>query len=669
MPPTARPVVVLSDMLWQSVFGADPQILGQQVRLDGRPYEVIGVTPPGFRGAVWPTFQSAFWVPAAMAGDFGRELTNRGFQTVGRVRGPRSLDALQARIDPLDAALAPERVPPYFFDTGEPWHVFVLPANYLRLWPEYRTPVTQVVWTLVWMTMLALGVGCTNLSTLLMARWTDRHGELTIRRALGARTIDLVRRLGADVVVLSVVGGVGAAILVVVGSRFVPSLPLGVPYVLDLVPDGRVFLVGLGIFVTTAVGLGTVPLWKMVRAPEGLDTADRAVTGRGRRAMHGLVVTQVALTLVLAFGCALLMRSASAVRDVETGFSAEHGLTATVAFSREDMADHDRQVAVVSALVERLRASPLVEAASASGTRVLRFHPTRTIVVASSPVTAPDAPVEVRLNYVTPSYFESFGLRLLRGRDFTPADRDRAPVAVVSQAMADRYWPNGTALGQALHLEDEEAPRRIVGVVENAAANDVREPAAPTLYMPLSQGPIGWVQINLRTPGGGQSAFALLRTSLRSLDPTLPLTEVSTYGELREGASRDARVLAGLSAALAGLAVALAVVGLYGLMGYVMSRRQRELGIRSAIGASPSALAGLVVRRASQLTVAGLLLGGAISLTLGAGLQSLLFGVSPRDPLILVTTAVALASATLAACWPHARRAAHVDPAGVLRSE
>ena len=206
-------------------------------------------------------------------------------------------------------------------------------------------------------------------------------------------------------------------------------------------------------------------------------------------------------------------------------------------------------------------------------------------------------------------------------------------------------------------------------MVEDVVAFDVRELPEPTVYTPWSQRRIGWVQINVRTRATGRSLLPLLRAELATLDPTLPLTDINTYGEIRDLASRDARVLAGFAAALAGLAVTLAVVGLSGLVGFVMSLRQRELGIRAALGASPSANGGLVVRRAVVLTATGLLIGAAASHAVGTSLEGLLFGVSPRDPMLLLITAMTLATATLAGCWPHARGAARVDPVDVLRSE
>ena len=221
--PGAHPVIVLSHMLWRTQFVSDPDVLGRDVLLDGRTYEVIGVAPPGFRGPVWPTFESAFWIPAMMAADdFGSDeyAVFEGaalpvFQTVGRVRDGRRIEALQARIDPLAEVLARERIDsPYFPDTGEPWRVAVLPGNYLRLWPEYREPVARVLLALGLMAVAGLLVGCANLATLLIARGVERRRELAIRRALGAGALDLARRLGAEVALLVAAGGTVAVGLV-----------------------------------------------------------------------------------------------------------------------------------------------------------------------------------------------------------------------------------------------------------------------------------------------------------------------------------------------------------------------------------------------------------------------------------------------------------------------
>ena len=503
--PGAHPVIVLSHMLWRTQFVSDPDVLGRDVLLDGRTYEVIGVAPPGFRGPVWPTFESAFWIPAMMAADdFGSDeyAVFEGaalpvFQTVGRVRDGRRIEALQARIDPLAEVLARERIDsPYFPDTGEPWRVAVLPGNYLRLWPEYREPVARVLLALGLMAVAGLLVGCANLATLLIARGVERRRELAIRRALGAGALDLARRLGAEVALLVAAGGTVAVGLVYALSPLVPLLPLGVPYELDLVPDRRVLGYGIAAAALAAVLFASLPLVQVLRDRTTLAVGERtSTTGDGGvRAMNGLVIVQVALSVVLLASCGLIVKSALQTAAIDPGFHAERGLSARVTVPGSVPAE--ARAALFGALVERLRNEPFVEAAS------------------------------------------------------------------------------------------------------------------------VSTGAVVWFE-----------------------------------------------------SALAAVAAGLALIGLYGLMGYVVGQREREFGIRATLGATPAAIVRLVLRRAERLTAAGLILGIAASLAATRGLAGLLYQTDPWDPPTLAAAAVVLGTAAMFAAFAPARRAAQVDPATVLRAE
>ena len=334
--PGAHPVIVLSHMLWRTQFASDPDVLDRNVLLDGRSYEVIGVAPPGFRGPVWPSFESAFWIPAMMAADeFGtdeyRVFESAGlpvFQTVGRARGGQRIEALQAHIDPLDEVLARDRVDsPYFTDTGQDWRVAVLAGNYLRLWPEYREPVARVLLVLGLMAAAGLLVGCANLATLLLARGVERRRELAIRRAIGAGALELAHRVGMEVLLLVAAGGAVAAGLVYGLSPLVPLLPLGVPYELDLNPDRRVLGFGVAAAALAAILFAALPLAQVLRDRNALAVGERAATigAGGTRAMNGLVVMQVALSLVLLASCGLLVRSAVRTAAVDLGFHARQG--------------------------------------------------------------------------------------------------------------------------------------------------------------------------------------------------------------------------------------------------------------------------------------------------------------------------------------------------------
>ena len=633
--PGERRVVVLSHVLWRTQFGSDSDVLGRDVLLDGRPYEVVGVTPPGFRGPVWPSFESAFWIPAMMAADaFGDAPVFTGvavpvFQTVGRIRSGQPREALQARIDPLDAALARERADnPYLPDADQPWRVAVLPGNYLRLWPEYREPVVRVLLALGSMAAAGLLIACANLATLLLARGTERRRELALRRALGASALDLARRIGAEVVLLLAAGGMLAMGLVYALSPLVPLLPLGVPYELDFVPDRRVLGLGAATALLAATLFSVIPVAQAYRDRTTLATAERAgaTDRRGTRTMNGLVVAQVALSLVLLAACGLLVRSALRTVAVDLGFHAEQGMSARVTMPADVPAE--ARSALLGALVERLRDEPFVEAASLSTGAPVQFVSPRQTHIHDSPAVAAEAAVPARYRYVSRDYFDSLGIPILVGRDFDAGEEPQAAVAIVNRTLADRYWPGINPVGRSLRLSGENEPRRIIGV-----AGDVRPTvhSAPyaMAYVPHAQGPLPWTTVNLRTRSDPRAALPALREHLRALDPTLAVSAPRTFDELRADVSRDARVQAGLAAALAALATGLALVGLYGLMGYFVGQRRHELRVRSALGATPVTIVRLVLRRAERLTGTGLILGIAASLPATRGLAGLLYETDP----------------------------------------
>ena len=674
--PGERRVVVLSHMLWRTRFGSDPDVLGRAVPLDGHSYEVIGVTPPGFRGPVWPSFESAFWIPAMMAADvFGDAPVLAGvavprFQTVGRVRGGQRPEALQARVAPLDEALARERTAnPYYPAADQPWRVAVLPGNYLRLWPEYRQPVVQTLLVLGLLAAAGLLIACFNLATLLLARGTERRRELAIRLALGASSLDLARRVGAEVAVLVAAGGLLAVGLVYGLAPLMPLLPLGVPYELDLPPDWRVLGFGAAAALLAGTLFSAFPLVQAYRrhpAHDALEGTAAAGSG-GSWTMSGLVVVQVALSLVLVASCGLLVRSAQRTAAVDPGFHAELGTTARVTTPVSMPAE--ARAALFGALVERLRDEPTVEAASVSNGTVFSFAPRRQVHVHDSPTAAPEAAATAWSRHVSRDYFDTLGIPILAGRDFHAAEEREAAVAIVNRTLAARYWPGLDATGRSLRLGGENEPRRIVGVVGDAARPTVRAAPYPMVYVPHAQDPPVWAQVSLRTRADPHAGLLLLREHLRALDPTLAVSAPRTFDDLRADATRDARVQAGLAAVLAGLAMGLALIGLYGLMGYFVVRHVREFGVRAALGATPASIVRLVLRRAERLTGAGLILGIGASLAATRGLAGLLHDTDPRDPVTLAAAAVVLGLAAMLAAFAPARRAGKVDPATVLREQ
>ena len=676
--PGGHRVVVLSDFLWRSQFAADPGIVGRTVRLNEVVYDVVGVAPAGFRGAVWPSFESAFWIPAMMADDYfgGRDVLNgrsiATFQTLGRLGPGTSLAAVQARIDPVDEVLARDRGESvYYPETGAPWRVQALPGSYLRLWPEFRDEVAGFLAILGLMAAAALAVACANLATLLLARSTEWRHELAIRRALGASWADLVRRLGMEVAVLVAAGGFGAAGLVVWSSALAPLLPLTVPYQLDLVPDLRVLGIGLAVTAVTGCAFAVPAVWRVLRGLPGLAALSRTYSAAGRStAMSALVVTQVAVSTVLVVACGLLVRSAWNTQQIDQGFDAPHGASLRLAFPQAWRDDADLAGAAVDRLLDDLRAESFVTAVSASSRRPGSGPGRVEVRLADSERVGPETPVETQLNAVTGGYFETFGIPVRGGRAFGRADAAAgARVAVISQALAAGHFPRRSAVGQTLRVQGEEQPRRIVGVVGDTAESDVRLPPRPMVYVPYRQRPQDGAYVTIRARNGAADGPAVLRRRAGGVDPAIALSEAATFAELRGAATRESRVHAGLAAVTAGLALSLALVGLYGLMGYVVRQREREIGIRIALGATRAHVHGLVVGRGCRLTVFGLVLGLAASAGAGRLLTPLLYDVGSGDARTFAVVPALFLAAAVLACLGPALHATRVNPTDVLRAE
>ena len=675
--PGGHRVVVLSDFLWRSQFAADPAIVGRTVRLNGAVYDVVGVTPPGFRGAVWPSFESAFWIPAMMADEYfgGRDVVNgrffATFQTVGRLAPGASPAGVQARIDPVDEVLAPGRGESvYYPETGAPWRVRALPGSYLRLWPEFRDEVAGFLAVLGLMAAAALAVACANLATLLLARSTEWRYELAIRRALGASRADLVRRLAVEVALLVGAGGLGATALVFWSSALAPLLPLTVPYQLDLLPDRRLLGIGVALTAVTGFAFAMPAVWRVLRDLPEASSLSRGYSAAGRStAMSGLVVVQVALSTVLVVGCGLLSRSAWNTQRIDQGFDAPHGASVRMSFPQAWEEDPGLAGAAVDRLLDDLLAEGFVTGASASTRRPGAVPGRFEVRLADSARVGPETPVETQLNAVTGGYFEAFGIPARAGRVFGRADAADAPVAVISQALAADHFPRRGAVGRTLSVPGEERPRRIVGVVGDIAGLDVRLPPRPMVYVPYHQSAQDGAYVTIRTRSGAADGSAALRRRVGGLDPAIAVSEAATFTDLRRAATRESRVHAGLAAVTAGLALSLALVGLYGLMGYVVRQREREIGIRIALGATLGHVYGLVVGRGFRLTALGLVLGLAASAGAGRLLSRLLYEVGPGDVTTLAVVPAVFLAAAFLACRGPARYAARVDPTEVLRAE
>ena len=671
--PGGHPVVVLSERLWRRQFASDPKAVDKEVRLDGIVYDIIGVAPAGFQGT---TYESRFWIPAMMAERHFRGrgiLTNRTlgiFQTVGRLTSGFGLDDVQARIDPLDAALSPERVPPYYRDTAEPWRARMLPGHYLRLWPEYRDDVARFLTTFGAMALAALAAACANMVTLLLARSREWRQELAIRQVLGAGLGGMLRRVATEVGLLLLLGGFGAAVLTYWLAPLTPLVPLPVPVQLELSPDGRVVIVGMAAIAVVAVLFAALPVYQVVCFGLNGQTASRTHSAGRWIGMEALVVGQVALSCSLVVGCVLLVQSAWRIGEIDPGFRMRHGASASLDLPGSEEDGFAGRNVLISRLLDRLVADEGITRASMSTSRPLSIHGRLQVELVGAPGAAGRELVAVAFNAVTAGYFETFGIPLSSGRVFTRAEAERAvPVALVNRALADRYFSGRRPVGETLRLADEDGPRRIIGVVGDTAGRDIRLEAAPFVYLPLYQRDADEVELAVAfrvNPGTGAE---VLRRHVAVVVPTMAVSEPRTFEELRRAATGQSRMQAQLAGVLTGSALTLAVVGLYGLVAYWVRQREREFGIRMALGATPWAIVRLVAWRGCVVGMGGSLLG--IGLAVGASglLSPLVYGGS-RGGLgsAIGVGVVSIGAVVLASCGP-AWYASRLNPTDALKAE
>ena len=669
--PNGHPVVVLSDRLWRRQFASDPQVLGKQLRLDGLVYDIIGVAPEGFRGT---TFDSNFWIPAMMVdGHFpGRRILTVPslpiFQTVGRLTPPLTLSAAQALMEPLDALLAEGRVPPYYTDTQASWRVRAFPGHYLRLWPEYRDDVAVFLTIFGVMALAALVVACANVATLLLARSTEWKPELALRYALGASRADLFRRVGTEVALLLLISGLVAVVLIHWLSSLTPLVPLPVPVQLELILDWAVLSVGLAVIAAVALFFAAPPVYQVVRHSSTVRMSARTQSVSRSTATDALVVGQVAISVCLVMGCFLLVSSAWRISGIAPGFDARHGVSGSLDLPRRDDDTLLVRNTLIARLLHRLTADSRVSSASVSHSRPLSVNGRLQVEFSHSP--GGQEPVTVSFNSVTTDYFRTFGIPLRSGRLFTHTEAmSGARVVVVNRVLADRHFSGRSPLGESLRIEGEDRPRQIVGVVGDTSGRDIRVAPAPFVYLPLYQGDAYEVELGIAFRRPSTSGAALLRQHVAELGSRIPVSRTRTFDEIRAAATAESRIQALLAGVLAGVALSLAFIGLYGLVTYWIRQRKRELGIRIALGATPGDIARLVVGRVCWLAIIGSIVGIGVGIGMSGVVARALHGQAAGD--VLGAVVVALLSVVVmvaASCWP-AWRAGRVAPRDCLTVE
>jgi predicted permease len=657
--------VVLSHGLWQREFGADPAVLGRVVSIDGEPHTVVGVMPRAFS---IPTNPAELWLPLALSGSDDRG--NRYLRVVGRLAPGATLEAAAAELSALAARLGQS-----FPATNAGWSVNTLTVNETVVGESFRRGSLLLLAA----SGLVLLIACANVASLLLDRAVRRRRETAVRAALGAGRGRLARQLVSEGVILALLGGAAGVLLAFWGTELLRAIgPAGVPRLeeIDVNPAvlGFAALASLG----TGVLFGLVPLMDAWRPDlhAALLSGARTVGGgrRAERARALLVVGETGLALGLAVAATLVARSFDRLSAVALGFEARPVTTVRLALPSVRYPEPEQRSAFYRALLERVRAFPGVDAAAAVSSAPFGGPNSANVfgLVERPPASrdqAPDADVRV----VTPEYFRTMGIRLLAGRPFSDADGADAPlVAVVSRTAAERFWPGGGPVGHQIRVADPISGPiyTVVGVVDDARYQTLEAPdVRPMLYAVHPQNASFSMTLVIRTAGAPDALADPVRAAVRELDPGLPVASMVGLDALVDDAFAERRFTVLLFSLFAALAVALTAIGTYATMSHWVTQRNREIGIRLALGGSRPAVIRLVVWRGMALAGAGVGLGLVGAWAATGRLAALLYRTSPREPATFAAAALAVAAIAFAACYVPARRAARLDPMETLRHE
>lgn len=661
--------VVLGYGLWQRRFAGSPDVVGQTMRINGAPFTIVGVMPPTVnfpaRAELW--IVSTYDLPPGGGGD-PRE--NRGMhylRGIGRLKAGVSLAAANAELDAIGQQLA--RAYP---DTAN----FTPLATPLQdiLVRSARTPLLVLLGAVLCVLLIVVA----NVANLLMARATVRARELAIRAALGAGRRVLVRQLLTESVLLAVVGGVFGVLLAFWGVDLILALEPGeIPRVAPIAVNGQALSFAVGLSVLTGLLFGIVPAWQASR-PElqhTLKDATRGTTGDGHRhvARMGLVLAEVALSLVLLVGAGLLFRSLMHLLDVPLGFSSARITTMQVAPTGEGYRSPEQALAYWDTVQERLQAVPGVEKVALTNSvpmsgsiSILSYN------VAGKPELPPNQSPLSHYAQVSPGYFATLGIPILQGREFERGDATINPRAVVvNEAMARREWPGENPIGQRITFgpgpDDQPEWLDVVGVVGNVRQYGVDQEPVPITYQPHTAAATQPLTIMVRAAGDPASVAGAVRAALQGVDSALPITRMRPLDEVIGASLTQRRFNMTLLAVFAGIALVLAIAGIYGTVSYAVAQRTQELGIRAALGATRADVLRLVLWDGLKPVALGLALGLVGAFILRRTLDRLVFGVTTSDPATFIALPVLLAVVAIIASLIPALRAARIDPMTALR--
>ncbi|MFI5311651.1 MAG: ABC transporter permease [Gemmatimonadales bacterium] len=665
---SAARAVVISDRMWRAQFGARADIVGEEVELNAIRWPVVGVLP---RGAEWP-LDADVWVPLQLGSERDPDLQRRDnfvFSSIARLARGRTLAGTAAEMARLASLVAAEHP-----DIRK--GISTVPTPALQCLLGDTTP--RALWVLLGAVGLLLLIGCVNVANLQLARAAARQREMAVRTALGASRFRLMRQTFAESVTLAATGGVRGVLLARwMTGAIVAIAPADVPRIGESAVNGTALAFALAASLLVALLFGLAPAVHASRsAPAGAlgDGGTRATTGRsGLRTRRALVVLELALSVLLLTGAGLAVRSITHLRGVDVGFDAHPVITASISLPGIRYNSSAKVVGFLYGLRDRLAAAPGIAAAgitTASPLNAGGFYLGR-VMIAEGRGTGPDGEVPVNWNVATPGYFAALGMPIARGRDFTAHDDSAGtPVMIVSESFARAMFPGQEAIGKrAMSSRDEKVYREVVGVVRDVKFRAVRDTTQSLVWVPYAQNAWHFGIVTVRSSRGAAAALRALRRELGAMDHAIALANVTTMDEAMSRSIASDRLVATLLGVFATLALALAAVGIFGVLSYMVEQRMHELGIRVALGAQARDVLGLVARETLPMVGIGVATGLVAAFTLGRLLRSMFYEVQPGDPLTFAGVALTLSAIGVVAALVPARRAVRVDPVIALRSD
>ncbi len=673
--PGAAKTVVLSDTFWRNRFGGKSAMIGQDIRLNGEPYNVVGVMPPGF---YFPSLRAQFWVPFIMTpaqktdAERGREFSTM----IARLKPGATVEQAQREADAVNQALI-ERLPNGRANY-DATHFSGIIRDFLA---QNVQDVRAMLWLLQAGVAAALLIGCANVANLLLARANARSREFAIRSALGAGRGRLVRQLLTESLVLFFLGGaLGLVValwsLTAVNSLGVGDLPRGFGVALDL----RVFLFTLGCALVTGLAFGALPAWSATRgnAAEALKAAGTRTTAAGRQLWlrSALAVVQISLSLLLLATAGLLIKSFARLQQESPGFNVERALTASLTLPAAKYATPEKRAAFAEQLLTRITSLPGVVSAGVTNSLPLTGSNSQGSynIEGYTPPTGQPSP-HAMVRQVSADYFRAMGIPLLRGRYFEATDTlGRENVVVIDRILADRYWPGADPIGKRISRGGNATQGNglwtIIGVVAPVKNTGLDQAITKeTLYFPFAQNSGTSLTLIMKTAGPPAALTPALRAAVLALDPDQPVFDVKTLETRLDESLQRRRSPMVLLSVFAGVALLLASLGIYGVLAFSVGQRTSEIGVRMALGASRAQILTLILRQGVGLIVLGVIIGLAGYFSLSAVIKQLLFGVAPTDATTLILAPLTLTLVALAACLIPARRATKVDPMVALRTE